>query len=326
MDTKFPDIDDVVAASERIKGLVWETPLIDAALLSRISGAESLLMKMESFQNTGAFKVRGAANRILSLSRKEREKGVITFSTGNHGKAVSYVSGKTGIKAFICLSENVPRYRVEKIRELGAEVIVKGNSQDEAENYYLELMEEKGLIPVVPFDDPYIIAGQGTVALEILKTCPDIDVLLVPLSGGGLLAGTAMAAKTICPSIHVVGVSIEQSPAMLKSLEAGRPVAIEEKKTLADSLLGGIGRENKYSMELIREYVDEHVLISEEEIAESMAYAFLEHNLVIEGASAVGLAAVKSGKIDVSGKKVSLIISGSSVDPSVFLNTVQKYL
>jgi threonine dehydratase len=324
--THMPGLEDVFQARRRIEGVVRETPLIEAIPLCRTAGADAFFMKLESLQNTGAFKVRGAANKILGLSEAEKKRGVITFSTGNHGKAVSFVSGRTGVKAVVCLSEHVPKYRVKKIRELGAEVEIHGDSQDEAEEHYYRQMEERGMVPVVPFDDPAIIAGQGTIALEMLWHQPDLDILLVPLSGGGLLSGVAMAAKTIRPSIHVVGVSIEQSPAMLESVKAGHPVAVEEKDTLADSLLGGIGRENHYTLPLVRKYVDEHVMVSETEIGRAMAYAFVEHSLVIEGAAAVGLAAVQAKKIDIKGKKAAAVISGSSVDPVLFLKTVQQYL
>jgi len=326
MEVKLPGLQDVFEARTRIESMIWETPLMEAGPLAASAGAEGIYMKLESLQNTGAFKVRGASNKILGLSDEERSRGVITFSTGNHGKAVSYVSGKTGVKAVVCLSEHVPRYRVDKIRALGAEVEVKGHSQDEAEDHYYHLVETRGLIPVVPFDDPAIVAGQGTIGLEMLWREPDLDVILVPLSGGGLLAGIALAAKSIRPSVHVVGVSIEQSPAMLESVKAGKPVAVKEKDTLADSLLGGIGKENHYTLPLIQKFVDEHVIINETEIAGAMAYAFREHSLVIEGASAVGLAAIQTGKIDIKGKKAAAVISGSSVDPELFLKTVQRNL
>ena len=217
MSQKLPGLQEVFEAQRRIKDMIWETPLFEAAPLARQAGAASVKMKLESLQNTGAFKVRGASNKILGLAPEQRNRGVITFSTGNHGKAVSFVSGRTGVKAVVCLSERVPKYRVEKIRELGAEVEVYGRSQDEAEERYYQLMDERGMIPVVPFDDPAVVAGQGTIALEMLLREPELDLLLVPLSGGGLLAGVAMAAKAIRPDMHVVGVSIEQSPAMLES-------------------------------------------------------------------------------------------------------------
>ena len=182
------------------------------------------------------------------------------------------------------------------------------------------------MVPVVPFDDPAIVSGQGTIALEMLQRRPDLDMLLVPLSGGGLLAGIALAAKSINPDITVVGVSISQSPAMLESVKAGHPVAVEEKKTLADSLLGGIGRVNHYTLPLIQKYVDQHVVIDEAEIEKAMVYAYIQHSLVIEGASAVGIAAIQSGKVEVSDKRIATVISGSSVDPAAFLKVLQKHV
>jgi threonine dehydratase len=323
---ELPNLHDVYTAHARIRPLIRNTPLISSPKLAGRCGAAEILCKLESLQNTGAFKVRGASNKILGLSDEERRRGVITFSTGNHGKAVSFVAGRTGTKAVVCLSEHVPAYRVEKIRELGAEVEVKGHSQDEAEEHYHELVEERGMIPVVPFDDAEVVAGQGTISLEILTERPDVDVLLVPLSGGGLLAGMAMAAKSINPKIRVVGVSIAQSPAMLESLKAGKPVAVEEKDTLADSLLGGIGKENRYTLPLVRDYVDEHVVVEEEEIERAMVYAFSEHSLVIEGAASVGAAALMSGKVEAEGQRVATVFSGGSIDSSLYLEVLNRHI
>ena len=282
----------VLAAAKRIAQMARRTPLMQTLPLATEAGAAGVHLKLECLQNTGAFKVRGASNRILSLSEEERARGVITFSTGNHGKAVSYVAGRLGIPAVVCVSEHVPRYRVDKIRALGAEVVVSGDSQDEAELEYERIKKERDMIPVVPFDDPYVVAGQGTIGLEMMSDEPALDAILVPLSGGGLLAGVALAAKLIKPEIRVIGVSISQSPAMLRSVEAGRPVTVEEKDTLADSLLGGIGVENHYTLPVIEEFVDEHVEIDEPEIEAAMYYALSEHSLVIEGGAAVGIAAL----------------------------------
>ncbi|MFP4210524.1 MAG: threonine/serine dehydratase [Alkalispirochaeta sp.] len=319
-------LDDVFAAARRISGLVRTTPFVESPVITAESGAAAVYLKLESLQNTGAFKVRGASNRILSLSDEERRRGVITFSTGNHGKAVAYVAGRTGIPAVVCVSEHVPTYRVELIRSLGAEVVVKGHSQDEAEQEYFRIMEERGMIPVVPFDDPFVVAGQGTIALEMLRETPDLDVLLVPLSGGGLLAGIAMTAKLIKPDISVVGISISQSPAMLESLKAGHPVAVPEKETLADSLLGGIGVKNRFTLPLVRDHVDHHVVIDEDEIPRGIYYALAHHSLVIEGSAAVGIAAIQSGKVDVAGKRVGVVLSGSSVDLPQYLSVVTPFV
>jgi len=277
-------------------------------------------------QNTGSFKVRGAANKILSLNDEEKKPGVITFSTGNHGKAVAYVAGQAGINSVVCLSEHVAAYRVAMIKALGAEVSIKGRSQDEAEKNYRLLMVSRGLIPVVPFDDPMIIAGQGTIALEILSKLPDTDVLLIQLSGGGLLAGMAMAAKSINPHIHIIGLSLERSPAMLESLKTGRPVQVEEKDTLADSLLGGIGFDNQYTLPMVAKFVDEHVLISEDEIKDGMFYMFDKHRLIAEGAAAVGIGALLNQKVDVRGQKVVTLLSGSTIDSDEYIRIIQGRL
>lgn len=324
--TEQPTLHDVYRAHARIKPLIFETPLLASAELAEKTGAQTVHLKLECLQNTGAFKVRGAANKILSLSDDERQKGVITFSTGNHGKAVAYVAGRTGVKAVVCLSEHVASYRADMIRNLGAEISIKGDSQDEAEKNYHQLTASRGLIPVVPFDDPMVIAGQGTIALEILAALPDTDVLLVQLSGGGLLSGIAMAAKSINPDIHVVGISLQRSPAMLESLKAGIPVQVEEKNSIADSLLGGIGYDNRYTLPLVEKYTDEHILVSEEEIKAGMYYLFEAHRTIAEGAAAVGVGAMLGGRIDVAGKRVVTVVTGGTVESAAYLTIIQERL
>ena len=322
----MPTLHDAYKAHARIKSMIWQTPVIASADLAEKTGARAVHLKLECLQNTGSFKVRGAANKILSLSDKEKAKGVITFSTGNHGKAVAYVAAQAGIKAVVCLSEHVASYRVEMIRAFGAEVSLKGHSQDEAEKNYQQLMASRGLVPVVPFDDPKIIAGQGTLALEILSKLPDTDVLMVQLSGGGLLAGMAMVAKSINPSIHVVGLSLEQSPAMLQSLKAGMPVQVKENDSIADSLLGGIGFDNQYTLPMVEKFADEHLLISEEDIKDGMFYIFDKQRLIVEGAAAVGIGALINKKINVNGKKVVALLSGSSINSEEYIRLIQSRL
>jgi threonine dehydratase len=322
----MPTLHDAYSAQARIRSMIRETALVDAADLARKTRAARVCLKLECLQNTGSFKIRGAANKILSLSEEEKQKGVITFSTGNHGKAVAYVSGQTGVHAVVCLSEHVAPYRAELIQSLGAEVALKGASQDEAEAHYHKLKTDRGLVPVVPFDDPLIVAGQGTISLEMLAQLPETQVLLVPLSGGGLLAGMALVAKSINPGIHVVGLSLERSPAMLESLKAGRPVAVEEEDSIGDSLLGGIGVENRYTLPLVEKYVDEHLLISEEEIKDGMFYVFENHRLIIEGAAAVGIGALLHRKIDVRTKKVAVLLSGSSIDSKQYVRILESRL
>jgi threonine dehydratase len=339
-------LQDIYLARRRIAAYAINTPMPPAPALAEAAGADSLFLKLESLQNSGAFKVRGAANKILSLSGEDRAKGVITFSTGNHGKAVAFVSGKSGVKATVCLSEHVPSYRAELIRSLGADVHIEGKSQDEAEAAYDRIQKSSGMIPVLPFDDPAVVAGQGTVALEMLEANPELDTLLVPLSGGGLLAGIALTAKLINPEIRIVGISIERSPAMLESLKAGCPVQVEEKDTLADSLLGGIGMGNRYTLPLIQSYVDHHLVVTEDEIAAGMYYALSRHSLVIEGAAAVGIGALLSGKlsekssgkssgkssasahreVDCRGRKIGVVVSGSSVQLERYLELMRRMI
>ena len=306
--------------------MINQTPLLASADLAGKTGAKSIHLKLECLQNTGAFKIRGAANKILSLSDEEKKKGVATFSTGNHGKAVAYIAEQIGIQAVVCLSEHVDSYRADMIRKLGAEVSVKGHSQDEAEKNYQELISARGLVPVVPFDDPMIIAGQGTIALEILTKLPDTDVILIQVSGGGLLAGIAMAAKSINPGIHIVGISLDQSPAMLESLKAGKPVQVDEKNSIADSLLGGIGFNNRYTLPLVEQFTDEHLLISEAEIMDGLFYVFDQHRLIVEGAAAVGVGALLNQKINVNGKKVVTLLSGSTINSEEYLRIIHGRL
>jgi len=324
--TQLPTLHDAYRAQSRIRRMIRQTPLWASEDLAEKCGAYSVHLKLECLQNTGSFKVRGAANKILSLCDAEKKSGVITFSTGNHGKAVAYVAGHSGIKSVICLSEHVAAYRVEMIKALGAEVSLKGHSQDEAEKNYEQLMAARGLLPVVPFDDPLIIAGQGTIALEILSQLPDTDLLLIPLSGGGLLAGMGMVTKSINPGIHVVGLSLEQSPAMLESLKAGQPVQVAEKDSLGDSLLGGIGFDNQYTLPMVAKFADEHLLISEDEIKDGMFYIFDKHRLIAEGAAAVGIGALLNRKINVKGKKVVALLSGSTISSEEYIHIIQDRL
>ena len=324
--TQLPTLHDAYRAQSRIRLLIRQTPLWACEDLAEKCGACSVHLKLECLQNTGSFKVRGAANKILSLNDDEKKSGVITFSTGNHGKAVAYVAGQAGIKSVICLSEHVAAYRVEMIKALGAKVSIKGHSQDEAERNYQQLMASQGLNPVVPFDDPMIIAGQGTIALEILSKLPNTDVLLIQLSGGGLLAGMAMVAKSINPGIHVVALSLAQSPAMLESLKFGRPIQVEEKDSLADSLLGGIGFDNQCTLAMVEKFADEHLLISEKEIKDGMFYIYDKHRLIVEGAAAVGIGALLNQKMDVKGKNVVALLSGSTINSQEYIRIIQSRL
>jgi len=315
---------DVYLARQRIQTLVRRTPLADAPALSQKLGAQ-VMLKLENLQGTGAFKMRGATNKLLSLSEEERARGVVTCSSGNHGRALSYVTQKLGVHAVICLPEPVPENKREAIRRLGAEVIIAGNNADEAMAYADKLAEERQLTMVSAFDDPYVITGQGTIGLELLEDFPQIDTAIIPLSGGSLLSGISLALKSAKPDLCIIGVSMERGPAMVRSLEAGKVVEIVEEPTIADGLAGGLGEHNHYTFPLVQKYIDETVLVSEEEIADAMAFALDEHRLVVEGAGAVGMAAILSGKVKQYGQHVAVVISGSNVNLPLLLRIARDH-
>lgn len=322
---QFPNIRDIWAARKRISSLVMKTPLINSPVLSEQVHA-SVFLKLENRHETGAFKIRGAANRMLSLTPDEQKRGVATFSTGNHGLAIAYVAKKLGIPATVCISHRVPGGKVEALRRMGASVQIHGNSQDEAEEHCYKYAEEHDLTLIKAFDDPFVIAGHGTIGLELIEDFPAIDTVVVPLSGGGLLSGIAFVMKSIDPTIRVIGVSMERGAVMYQSLRAGRPVELPEEDTLADSLLGGIGLDNRYTLPMVRQYVDETVLVSEEAIAEGMAYLFKSHRMVVEGAAATGIATVLHSGLITQGSNVAVIISGNNVDVPSFLKATERYL
>jgi threonine dehydratase len=261
----------------------------------------------------------------LSLSEEERGRGVVTHSSGNHGRAISYVASRLGIQATICLPDTVPDNKRRAIRQFGADLVIAGATYDEAVDATARLQEERGLTMVHPYDDPFVIAGQGTIGLELLEDFPEIDTVLVPLSGGGLMAGIALVLKSADPTLRTIGVSMERGPAMVESLRAGKLVEIVQEPTLADALAGGLGGENNYSFEMIRAYVDDTILVSEEEIAAAMAFALEEHHLVVEGGGAVGIAALLSEKVQELGNNVAVVLSGSNVDIPVLLEAAQNH-
>ncbi len=283
-------------------------------------------LKLESLQATGSFKVRGAASAITQLPSDVRARGVITFSTGNHGLAVASMAHRIGVGATVCVAERTDAAKTEAIRRLGATLVVGGEGQDEAELRCYELARDTGAAVIKPFDDPFVIAGQGTIALEILEQHPQIDTVVVPLSGGGLVGGIALALKLIDPGIRIVGVSMEGGAAMYHSVAAGAPVTVPEAPTLADSLQGGIGRDNRFTFAIVRRYVDDLILVSERAIGDAMALLFAAHRLVAEGAAAVGIAALLEGKIKPGKRDVAVVVSGRNVDPARYLRIVDSRL
>jgi threonine dehydratase len=316
-------LSDVYLARKRIASIAKKTPLIPSPILSELAGAE-VHLKLENHQVTSSFKIRGAMNKILSLSEEEKGRGIITVSSGNHGRAVAYLSQKLGVKATICVHTPVPENKRRAIRDLGAELIVEGETADEAMEYADRLQAETGMTMVHPFDDLTVIAGQGTIGLELLEEFPQIDTVVVPLSGGGLMSGIAFTLKTTNPSIHVVGAAMDQGPAMIESLKAGRLVDVIETPTLADALAGGLNQDNRYTFPLVQKYVDETAVVSEEEIAEGIVFCIREHQMVAEGGGVVGLSSVLAEKVKPLGENVAVVISGGNIATDVLTKLLSK--
>ncbi len=302
---------DSFAARKNIAGHVSYTAVMPSPSLSALSSSD-IVMKLEHTQKTGSFKLRGATNAVLALNEAERAAGVVGVSTGNHGRGLAYAAAQAGVKCIICMSELVPQNKVDGIKSHGAEVRIVGRSQDDAQLEVDRLVDD-GMVLLPPFDHRNIIAGQSTLALEILEQVPDLETIIVPLSGGGLISGIGMVMKALSASIRVIGVSMERGAAMYQCQKAGMPIHVEEQSTLADSLGGGIGLKNAYTFEMTKQFVDEIVLVSEIEIANAIRHAYLQERQIIEGSGSVGIAALLAGKITRPGRCV-VLVSGQNID------------
>lgn len=318
MPTDALTLADVLAAASVIRGKADGTPLVPSHHLSERAGYE-VLLKLETAQPMGAFKLRGALNAMEGVPAGA--PGVVCCSTGNHGRAVAYAARQRGLRSVVCMSALVPEAKVAGIRALGAEVRIVGLSQDDAAEESVRLCAAEGLWQIPPFDDARVIAGQATIGLELLAARPDLEMILVPLSGGGLAAGVALAAKAIKPQIRVVGVSMERGAAMQASLMAGRPVEVTEYPSLADSLGGGIGLDNRLTFAMCRDLLDDVVLVSEESLRDAMQVLFHEERMVAEGASVAGIAAILTGAVRMAGP-VATILTGRNLDMTGFAAVV----
>jgi threonine dehydratase len=303
---------DVYRARRRIEGRVCRTPLVESPALSRIAGVP-VHLKLETVQPTGSFKLRGATNALAGLA-EEGVTRVVTASTGNHGRALAHAARSLGLEAAVCMSSLVPKNKVDAVAALGARVVIAGRSQDDAQVEALRLVREEGFAFVPPFDDPRVIAGQATIGLEILEALPDTAGIVVPLSGGGLFSGVAFAAKRIAPAVKMTGVTMARGAAMHASLAAGKPVLVDELETLADSLGGGIGLDNRHTFAMTREHIDQLVLLDEASIARGIVHAYREERLVVEGAAAVGMSAVLDRVLDEPRGPLVIVVSGCNID------------
>ena len=312
---------DLYLARARIAPWVRRTPLVASPSLSALGGAR-VSLKLETAQDTGAFKLRGATSFVRGCGDAALSRGVVTVSTGNHGRAVAHAARRVGARAVVCMSGLVPANKREAIEALGAEIRIVGQSQDEAEVEARRLVTDEGLALVHPFDDPLVIAGQGTVGIEILEDRPEVGTVIAGLSGGGLISGIAVAVKAANPRARVVGVTMEHGAAMYESLRAGHPVEVEERPSLADSLGGGIGLDNRYTFGLTRALVDDRVLVSESEIARGMRHLYRKERVIAEGGGAVSVAAVLANKVPVLTGDVVCVVSGGNVDMDTFTRIV----
>ena len=303
---------EIERARIAISQTIRTTPLSKSNSLSALTDVP-VFLKFEHQQITGSFKLRGASNAISKLNKTQRHCGVVGVSTGNHGRGLAYAARQAGVRCIICMSKLVPQNKIEGIQSQGAEVRIIGTSQDDAQVEVDRLVAEEGMTMLPPFDHRDIIAGQGTLGLELLEQISDIQTVLVQVSGGGLVSGVAAALKAKHPGIRIIGVSMQRGAAMYECLKAGRPVLVKELATLADSLGGGIGMDNRYTFSMVRDLLDDFVLVSEVEIAEAIRHGYWQEQQIIEGSGAVGIAALLSGRVCPSGTTIALL-SGGNID------------
>lgn len=311
---------DIEGARDRIAAIAIRTPLIRSPWLADHTGTD-IHLKLECLQRTGSFKLRGATNKLLSLDAAQRARGVVACSSGNHGLATAFVAQALGVDATICVPEWVDPSKLQAIVDLGARAVVHGETMEAAEDESLRLGRAEGLEYVHPFDDAEVIAGQGTLGAELMEQAPDVETVIVPLSGGGLIAGVALAAKAASPAIRVVGVSAAMAPVMSRCVVAGELVRLPEQETIANALAGNLGPKNDHTLKLVTELVDEFAEVTEAEIMAAMRAVYREHRLLVEGGGAVGIAALLAGSVRAEGA-TAVVLSGGNVDVKRFLEVL----
>ena len=314
---------DVEEARERIKEQIYLSPFPYSETISRMSG-NRVFFKLENLQMTGSFKERGALNRLLTLTAEEAAHGVIAASAGNHGMAVAFHSRRLGIAATIVMPFHAPLFKISRVRQYGAQVLLHGDDYDMAFAEARRLSRERGLTLVHAFDDPWVIAGQGTIGLELYEQNPDLDAVIVPVGGGGLIAGIALALKTLKPDIRIIGVQAESIPSMKAALEKGEPVGLPPALTIADGI--AVRAVGATPLELVKTFVDDIVTVGEGEIANAVLLLLEIEKTVAEGAAAVPLAALLNKKISLDRKNVGIIVSGGNIDVNLISRIIEKGL
>jgi threonine dehydratase len=320
MKTTDVTIDDIRRARERIASAAIRTPLAHSRWLSD-ELRRDVFLKLECFQLTGSFKLRGAMAKLSALNEEERSRGVLTVSAGNHGLAVAHCSEVLGLDATIVVPESASRAKVNSIRRYPVTLIERGATYDDAERAARAMERESGKTFVSPYNDPDVIAGQGTIGLELIEDLPDLDAVVVPVGGGGLLAGVAIAVKAIAPRVKVYGAEPAVSPTMTAALKAGRIIEIEEEPTIADGCAGNV-EPGSMTFSIIQRRIDGMILVSEEDIRRAIAGVASEEHLMIEGSAAVSVAALNDRRIE--GNKVAAIVSGRNINSELFAEILES--
>lgn len=314
-------LDNVYRASYALKDIIRKTDIIHAP---KLRGDADIYLKTENLQITGSFKVRGSYYKMSTLSPEEKAKGVIACSAGNHAQGVALSAQKNGIKAVICLPDGAPISKIEATKSYGAEVCLVEGVYDDAYKKALELRDKEGYTFIHPFNDEDVIAGQGTIALEIMEQLPNIDAVIVPVGGGGLISGVAYTIKALNPKIKVYGVQANGAPSMYKSIKNGKIEQLQSVSTIADGI--AVKTPGNLTYELCSKYVDDIVTVSDDEISAAILALMEQHKLVTEGAGAISVAAAMFGKLDIKGKKVVCLLSGGNIDVTILSRVIKRGL
>ena len=314
-------LDNVYRASYALKGVISKTDIIRAPKLNKDA---DIYLKTENLQITGSFKIRGSYYKMTTLSPEERAKGVIACSAGNHAQGVALAAQKNGIKAVICLPDGAPISKIEATKSYGAEVCLVEGVYDDAYKKALELRDECGYSFIHPFNDPDVIAGQGTIALELMEQLSDMDAVIVPVGGGGLISGVAYTIKMLNPHIKVYGVQASGAPSMVKSVEDGEIVELPSVATIADGI--AVKKPGDLTYELCKKYVDKIVTVTDDEISAAILALMEQQKLVTEGAGAIAVAAAMFNKVDIKGKKVVCLLSGGNIDVTILSRVIKRGL
>ena len=317
-DSSLISYQDISDARRSIEGEVKKTPLVRSSYLSELSGGE-IYLKLENLQLTNSFKIRGAIARMKRLAPEELRQGVVTASAGNHGQAVAICAERLNSTAVVVVPVTTPRIKIEKIRRPNVELILHGDVYDSAEQFARQLAKERGLAFISPYNDPSVVAGQGTIGLEILEDLPNVESIIVPIGGGGLIAGISTAAKNVKPDLEVLGVQPENSPAMYQSLKAGKIIDAEMRETIADGLAGNIEK-GSITFEIIQRCVDEVLLFDENVVKRMIRLLWENERQVVEGAGAISVAPIVTNPNRFAGRRAVSVITGGNIDADVFNN------